>query len=55
MSTTDFDELIKDKSKIYLKYLKPNDIARFEITDEEDQLEAIEFCNIHGLWRNNYD
>ena len=42
----------KDKSRMYLKYLKPNDIAEMEITHMEENLEALEHCNIHGLWKN---
>lgn len=41
----------KDKSRLYLKYLKPNDVAEFEITHLEENIEAIEHCNIHGLWK----
>lgn len=42
----------KDNSKIYLKYLNPNEKAEFEITNFNDDIGAIEYCNIHGLWRN---
>lgn len=45
----------KDKSRLYLKYLNPNDIAEFEITHLEENLEALEHCNIHGLWRSQND
>lgn len=45
----------KDKSKLCLKYLKPNEIAEFEITNFEEKFDALEYCNIHGLWRNNDD
>ena len=38
-----------------LKYLKPNEIAEFEITNFEEKFDALEYCNIHGLWRNNDD
>ena len=40
----------KDKSDLHLKYLKPNDTAEFNITGLDDDIEAIENCNIHGLW-----
>ena len=36
-------------------FLEPNEIAEFEITNLENDIEAIEYCNIHGLWRNNND
>lgn len=42
----------KDKSKLYLKYLNPNDKAEFEITHLKENIEALELCNIHGLWKN---
>lgn len=42
----------KDKSRLHLKYLNPNDIAEFEITHFEENIEALEHCNIHGLWKN---
>lgn len=45
----------KDKKNLHLKFLEPNEIAEFEITNLENDIEAIEHCNIHGLWRNNND
>ena len=42
----------EDKSKVYLKYLKPEDVAELDITDLGEKISAIELCNIHGLWRN---
>ena len=45
----------KDKSRLYLKYLNPNDSAEFDITHFEENIEALEHCNIHGLWRKNDD
>ena len=42
----------KDKSRLHLKYLKPNELAEFDITHFEENVEALEFCNIHGLWSN---
>ena len=45
----------KDKSRLYLKYLKPNELAEFDITHFEGNIEALEYCNIHGLWRGTND
>ena len=45
----------KDKSKLYLKFLSPNEKAEFDITNFEENIEALELCNIHGLWRNKND
>lgn len=41
----------KDKSALHLKYLKPDDIAEFNITGLEEDIDALEMCNIHGLWK----
>ena len=49
------EAMTEDKSKIYLKYLNPNEKAEFEITNSEEKINAIEYCNIHGLWRSNND
>ena len=45
----------KDKSRLHLKYLKPDESAEFDITHFEENIEALEHCNIHGLWRNTND
>lgn len=42
----------KDKKELHLKYLAPNEKAELETTHFGEDLEAIEFCNIHGLWRS---
>ena len=42
----------KDKSRLYLKYLNPNEPAEFDITHFEENIEVLEHCNIHGLWSN---
>ena len=41
----------KDKTEIRLKYICPNQIAEFDISDFDSEY-AIELCNIHNLWRN---
>ena len=40
----------KDKTELHLKYLHPDDIAEFDITFLPEDIESVEFCNIHGLW-----
>ena len=45
----------KDKKNLHLKFLEPNEIAEFDITNFEDELETLELCNIHGLWRGKND
>jgi superoxide reductase len=48
----EFIEIIAD-DKIYKKFLKPGDepVANFEI--KSDNIKAIVYCNIHGLWQSN--
>ena len=41
----------KDKSCLHLKYLMPNDIAEFDVSFMDKEFEALELCNIHGLWK----
>ena len=45
----------KDKSRLYVKFLEPSEPAELEITHFEENIEALEHCNIHGLWRNKND
>lgn len=45
----------KDKSRLALKYLTPNEKAEFDITHFEENIEMLEHCNIHGLWRGKDD
>ena len=45
----------KDKKDLHLKFLDPNDVAEFDITNFEQDLETLELCNIHGLWRGKND
>ena len=45
----------KDKSELYLKFFNPNETPEADITHFEENINALEHCNIHGLWRNNND
>ncbi|MBO5738741.1 desulfoferrodoxin FeS4 iron-binding domain-containing protein [bacterium] len=45
----------KDKSSLYLKFFNPNEPAELDITYFEKDINAIEHCNLHGLWRNIND
>ena len=40
----------KDKNELHLKYFYPNQTPKLDISHMQDDLEAIELCNIHGLW-----
>lgn len=42
----------KDKSKLYIKFLEPNEKPELDITHFEENIVALEHCNIHGLWKN---
>ena len=39
-----------DKSEVHLKYFEPETVPELEISCLKDDIKAIEFCNIHGLW-----
>lgn len=43
----------KDKSELHLKFFNYNDVPEFDISNFGEDLEAIELCNIHGLWGEN--
>lgn len=47
----------KDKSCLHLKYFNPGEKAEFDISCLDENVEALELCNIHGLWKgeNNND
>ena len=45
----------KNKTELHLKYLEPYETPEFDITYTDDDIEAVEFCNIHGLWGENRD
>jgi len=50
----EFIELLVE-NKVYKQYLKPGQApeAEFEIkTTEDTKITAREYCNIHGLWKN---
>ena len=44
----------KDKTKLYLKYFNSGDVPEMKLSCSED-IEALELCNIHGLWRSSND
>ena len=47
-------ELLVDGKLLQRKYLQPNSKpgAFFCVDDEHDNVEAREFCNLHGLWKS---
>lgn len=42
----------KQNDEIRIKYLKPEQIAEYDITNFCQEACAVEYCNIHGLWRS---
>ncbi len=44
-------ELIAD-DRVYRKFLKPTDKPEAEFEIKAENIEAREYCNIHGLWKS---
>lgn len=42
--------LDKDNKEVHLKYLHPEETPEIDVSYTGENIEAIEFCNIHGLW-----
>ena len=40
----------KDKSSMFIKFFNPNDVAKVKVPFAKDDIDAIELCNVHGLW-----
>ena len=59
MSNEHYIQLIeaytKDKKELHIKFLEPNEVAEFDISYLNSDIEMQELCNIHGLWRNTND
>lgn len=45
-------EIIAD-GRIYRQHLKPGDLPQAEFFIQAQQVQAREYCNIHGLWQAN--
>lgn len=43
-------EIIVD-GRVYRKFLKPGDVPEAEFEIKAENIEAREYCNIHGLWK----
>jgi len=43
----------KDRTELHLKYFNPYETPELKITGDSKNLDALELCNIHGLWRGN--
>jgi superoxide reductase len=44
-------EIIAD-GEVYKKYLSPDDKPQAEFCVEAESIQAREYCNLHGLWKN---
>jgi len=44
-------EIIVD-GQVYRKFLKPGDKPEAEFAIQAEQVEAREYCNLHGLWKS---
>lgn len=42
----------KEKTELRVKFFKPDEVAEYNITGFDGDLTALEFCNIHSLWKN---
>ncbi len=42
-----------DKSEVHIKFFKPNDVPQMDISFFGDNINSIEYCNIHKLWGEN--
>ena len=42
--------LDKDNKEVHIKYLHPEETPEIDVSYTSENIEAIEFCNIHGLW-----
>ena len=42
-----------DKSELHIKFFKPNDVPQMNISIMGDDVNSIEYCNIHALWGEN--
>ena len=41
------------KSVVHIKFFKPNDVPQMDISFFGDNINSIEYCNIHKLWGEN--
>ena len=42
----------EDKNELRVKFFHPEEKAEIDITDFPKGTNALEYCNIHSLWRN---
>ena len=49
------ETISRDKNKVQLQFLHPGEEPKMLIKDESDEILALEFCNLHGLWEGKND
>jgi desulfoferrodoxin (superoxide reductase-like protein) len=42
-----------DKNEVHIKFFKPDDVPQMDISFFGDNINYIEYCNIHKLWGEN--
>ena len=45
----------KEKNELKIKFFRPEEDAKYNVTDFDKEFTALELCNVHGLWRNKND
>lgn len=47
--------ILETKKGFQIRYLKPNDEpkATFKLFKDDEIIKVYEFCNLHGLWKND--
>lgn len=42
-----------DKTELHLKFFKPNETPEMNISFMSEEINSVEYCNIHNLWGDN--
>lgn len=42
-----------DKTELHLKFFKPNETPEMNISFMSEDINSVEYCNIHNLWGDN--
>lgn len=44
------ETISNNKKDVHIKFLQPHEEPKMILQNKKDEIYAIEFCNIHGLW-----
>lgn len=47
------ESISEDKKELYVKFLEISENPEMELDNGNEAKYAIEYCNLHGLWKNN--